>query len=58
MTIPGEMLFFCDKGFDACCGYEVDKFEALAKIMDVVEEAMSDEEIMDYFKENSLFHAI
>lgn len=53
MTIPGEMIFFCDEEFTTCSGYEVDKFENFAKILKVVDEATSDEDIMDYFKENS-----
>ena len=52
MTIPGEMVFFCDKEFTNCVGYEVGKFEEFAKILKVVDEATSDEDIMDYFKEN------
>lgn len=53
MTIPGEMIFFCDKEFTTCGGYEVDKFENFTKILNAVDEASSDEDIMDYFKENS-----
>ena len=52
MTIPGEMIFFCDKEFTTCNGYEVDKFEDCAKILKAVNETTSDEDIMDYFKEN------
>lgn len=55
MTIPGEMIFFCDEEFTTCGGYEVDKFEKFAKILKAVDEATSDEDIMDYFKENSFF---
>ncbi len=51
MTIPGEMIFFCDKEFTTCCGYEVYKFEDFTKILKAVDEATSDEDIMDYFKE-------
>ena len=47
MTIPGEMIFFCDKEFTTCGGYEVDKFE------NFVDEATSDEDIIDYFREDS-----
>lgn len=53
MTIPGEMIFFCDKEFTTCSGYEVDKLESFSKILKVVDEATSDEDIMDYFKEDS-----
>ena len=53
MTIPGEMIFFCDKEFANCVGYEVGKFEEFAKILETVDEATSDEDIMDYFKDNS-----
>lgn len=52
MTILGEMIFFCDEEFTTCSGYEVDKFENFAKILKAVDEAISDEDIMDYFKEN------
>ncbi len=53
MTIPGEMIFFCDKEFTTCGGYEMDKLEDFAKILRTVDEATSDEDIMDYLKENS-----
>ena len=53
MAIPGEMIFFCDKEFTICVGYEVSKFEEFAKILKVVDEATSDEDIMDYFKDNN-----
>ena len=53
MTIPGEMVFFCDKEFTNCVGHEVGKFEEFAKILKVVDEATSDEDIMDYFEDNS-----
>ena len=53
MTIPGEMIFFCDKEFTNCVGYEISKFEEFAKILKAVDEATSDEDIMDYFKDNS-----
>lgn len=52
MTIPGEMIFFCDEEFTTCGGYEVDEFENFVKILKAVDEATSDEDIMDYFKEN------
>ncbi len=53
MTILGEMIFFCNEEFTTCVGYEVDKFENFAKILKAVNEATSDEDIIDYFKENS-----
>lgn len=53
MNIPREMIFFCDEEFTTCVGYEVYKFEDFAKLLKVVDEATSDEDIMDYFKENS-----
>lgn len=51
--ICGEMIFFCDKEFTTCSGYEVDKFENFAKILKAVDEATSDEDIIDYFREDS-----
>lgn len=60
MTIPGEMVFFCDKEFTNCVGYEAGKLEGFAKILEAVDEATSDEDIMDYFEDNrvliSRFH--
>ena len=50
MTIPGEMIFFCNEAFTTCIGYDADKFENFAKILKVVDEATSDEDIMDFFK--------
>lgn len=55
MTIPGEMIFFCDKEFTTCGGYEADKFEDFIKTLKAVDEATSDDDIMDYFKENSFW---
>lgn len=55
MAIPGEMIFFCDKEFTTCLGYSVDEFESFTKVLKVVGEATSDEDIMDYFKESSFF---
>ena len=52
LTIPGEMIFFCDKEFTNCTGYEVGKFKEFAKILEIVDEATSDEDIIDYFKDN------
>ena len=52
MTIPGEMIFFCDAEFTTCGGYETDKFEDFVKILNAVDEATSDEDVIDYFKEN------
>lgn len=53
MTIPGEMIFFCDEEFTTCGGYETDKFEDFVKILNAVDEATSDEDVIDYFKENN-----
>ena len=50
MTLPGEMIFFCDEGFAACYGYETSKLETFAEILKVVDEATSDDDIIDYFK--------
>lgn len=49
MTIPGEMIFFCDKEFTTCVCYETDRLENFAEILEVVDEATSDEDITDYF---------
>lgn len=54
MTVPGEKIFFCDEKFTTCSVYEVDEIENFAKILKAVDDATSDEDIMDYFKENSL----
>lgn len=54
MSIPGEMIFFCDEEFTTCSGYEFDKLENFAKILKAVDDATSDEDIMDYFKDNRL----
>lgn len=53
MTIPGEMIFFCDEEFTTCRTYEVDRLKNFVTILGVVDGAASDEDIMDYFKENS-----
>ena len=53
MNIPGEMIFFCDKEFTNCVGYEIGQFEEFTKILEAVDEATSDEDIIDYFKDNS-----
>ena len=53
MNIPGEMIFFCDEEFTTCVGYEAGKFKDFVKILRTVDEATSDEDIMDFFKENS-----
>ena len=52
MTIPCEMIFFCDEEFTTCVGYDADKFEGFAKVLEVVDKATSDEDIMDYFRED------
>lgn len=56
MTIPGEMIFFCDKEFITCGGYEANEFEDFVNILKAVDEASSDEDIMDYFKDNSFLY--
>lgn len=53
MTIPGEMIFFCDEEFTTCGGYESDKFQKFVDVLTAVDEAISDDDILDYFKENS-----
>ena len=55
ITIPGEMIFFCDKEFTTCGGYEADKFEDFVKTLKAVDKATSDDDIMDYFKDNSFW---
>lgn len=57
ITIPSEMIFFCNKEFTTCIGYEADQFEDFINILETVDDATSDEDILDYFKENrfSLF---
>lgn len=50
ITIPREMIFFCDKEFTTCVGYEAVKFEEFTKVIKIVNEAASDEDIMEYFK--------
>lgn len=54
MSIPGEMIFFCDKEFTTCSGYEIEKVDNFVEILKVVDEATSDEEIIDYFKDNTI----
>lgn len=52
MTIPEEMIFFCNKEFTTCGGYETDKFEDFVEILNTVDNATSDDDIMDLFKEH------
>lgn len=53
--LPGEMIFFCDKKFTTCnIYYKSDEFESFAKILEAVNEAISDEDIMAYFRGNLL----
>ena len=54
MTITGEMIFFCDKEFSGCEGYDVDKFNDFMEIVKAVDEASSDEDMIDYFEEKGL----
>lgn len=53
MTILGEMIFFCDEEFTSCGGYEADKFNDFVDVLTAVDEASSDDDILDFFKENS-----
>lgn len=53
MTIPGEMIFFCDEEFTTCGGYEADKIKDFVDVLTAVDEASSDDDILDFFKENS-----
>jgi hypothetical protein len=53
MTIPGEMIFFCDEEFTSCGGYEADEFNDFVDVLTAVDEASSDDDILDFFKENS-----
>ncbi len=53
ISIPQEMAFFCDEKFTTCSvleGYETNKF---SQILNVVDEATSDEDIKDFFREFS-----
>ena len=52
MAVPGDMIFFCNKEFTTCDSYEANEIEGFAKTLKAVDEATSDEDIMDYFKEN------
>ena len=55
-SIPGEMIFFCDKEFTSCIGYEVEKLEEFVEIVNIVENATSDDDIMDYFTESGPYY--
>lgn len=51
-TIPGEVLFFCDEKFTTCGGcYKAAEWERFSNILKVVDEADSDEDIIEYFKD-------
>ncbi len=52
MTIPEEMIIFCDEAFTTCFGYKIEEFETFAKMLEAVDEATSDEDIIDYFRGN------
>lgn len=54
MTVFEERVFFCDEKFTTCSSYKIDEFEAFAKILKVVDEAISDENIINYLRENLL----
>lgn len=51
--VPEEMIFFCDEEFATCVGYDIEEIEDFMEILTVVDEATSDEDIMDYFEESS-----
>lgn len=53
MYVPGNMVFFCDKEFTSCFGYDSDKLEDFVQFLKVVDEATSFEEILDNIKEIS-----
>lgn len=53
LAIPEEMIFFCDKEFTSCIGYEADKLNDFTMLLKAVDEATCDEDIMDFCKENS-----
>lgn len=52
ISIPQEMIFFCNQEFTACSGYETDKFETFTKLLNAVDNATSDEETTDCFEGN------
>lgn len=52
LSMPREMIFFSDEDFTACAGYESYELEEFAKLLKVVDEATSDDDIVDYFKDN------
>lgn len=56
ITIPGDMIFFCNKEFTVCGGYEAEKFVDFVDIVTTVMEADSDEDILDYFNELVIIH--
>ena len=37
MSIMGEMIFFCDKEFTTCEGYEIDKIEDFLNVLKAIE---------------------
>lgn len=42
-----EMIFFCDKEFTDCFGYDADGFEIFTEILKAVNESTSDEDLMN-----------
>lgn len=56
ITIPGDMIFFCNKEFTVCGGYEADKLDDFLDVLNAVDEADSDEDILDYFNELVIIH--
>lgn len=53
VAVIEEMIFFCNEEFTNCIGYETYKFQGFIKILKAVDEATSNEDIIDYFRENS-----
>ena len=50
ISIPSEMIFFFDENFTTCNGYEVDTMMTLTDLIEAVNNATSDDDIIDYFK--------
>lgn len=50
-NIPGEMVFFCNKELTACLGYESYKINKFLKILEEVVKTDSNEELIEFFKE-------
>lgn len=52
MIIIGDVIAFCDEEFTTCVCYNVDEFEDFVKTLKAVDDATSDEDIIDYFESN------